>query len=149
MSSTYCIDCEKEAGDNWSECYFCGGKNLRKLENISYYPQESNSVTSIPEESEEDLLSGTENTNNLNDIVLRERVSKLLVKDKLTKSEKDELSEALRPFNKLSAAEKVALQMEYKNFRPQYTTKQKLISFFLTIILIAVVSTIVYLMIKF
>ena len=46
MSSTYCIDCEKEAGDNWSECYFCGGKNLRKLENISYYPQESNSVTS-------------------------------------------------------------------------------------------------------
>ena len=149
MSSTYCVDCEKEAGDNWSECYFCGGKNLRKLENISYYPQESNSVTSIPEESEEDLLSGTENTNNLNDIVLRERVSKLLVKDKLTKSEKDELSEALRPFNKLSAAEKVALQMEYKNFRPQYTTKQKLISFFLTIILIAVVSTIVYLMIKF
>ena len=149
MSSTYCVDCEKEAGDNWSECYFCGGKNLRKLENISYYPQESNSVTSIPEESEEDLLSGTENTNNLNDIVLRERVSKLLVKDKLTKSEKDELSEALRPFNKLSAAEKVALQMEYKNFRPQYTTKQKLISFFLTIILIAVVSAIVYLMIKF
>jgi len=149
MASIYCPDCNRQAGDNWTECYFCGGKNIRKLENISYYPQESNSVTSIPEESEEDLLSGTEDTNNLNDIVLRERVSKLLVKDKLTKSEKDELSEALRPFNKLSAAEKVALQMEYKNFRPQYTTKQKLISFFLTIILIAVVSAIVYLMIKF
>jgi len=149
VSSTYCIDCEKESRDNWSECYFCGGKNLRKLENISYYPQESNSVTSIPKESEEDLLSGIEDINNLNDIVLRERVSELLVKDKLTKSEKDELSEALRPFNKLSTAEKVAFQMEYKNLRPQYTTKQKLISFFLTIILIAVVSPIVYLMIKF
>jgi hypothetical protein len=78
-------------------------------------------------------------------ILLRGRASELLVKDKLTKSEKDELSEALRPFNKLSVYKKVMLQMQYKNFRPQYNTKDRITSFFLTIILIAVVSLIVYL----
>ena len=95
MASTYCIDCEREVGDNWSECYWCGGKNLRKLENISYYPQESNSVSSIPEEnksiqdilSEENLLPDPEDINFEDVEVSVERVRQLLSKDNLTESE--------------------------------------------------------------
>ena len=31
MASIYCTDCTRQAGDdNWTECYFCGGKNLKK-----------------------------------------------------------------------------------------------------------------------
>ena len=45
MSSTYCMSCKKQVGDNWPECYFCGGKNLRE--------RDSSSVSSI---CAEDLL---------------------------------------------------------------------------------------------
>ena len=31
MASIYCTDCTRQAGDdNWTECYYCGGKNLKK-----------------------------------------------------------------------------------------------------------------------
>ena len=85
-----------------------------------------------------------ENPNDLFDRIVQGRVSDLLIKDKLTNSEKDELSEALRPLNKLPVHKKVALQMQYKNFRPQYNTKEKTISFLLTIILISVISILAY-----
>ena len=132
MASIYCPDCNRQAGDNWTECYFCGGKNLKE--------GEPSPVTSIPK---------TETTDDVE--VSIERVRQLLNKSKfgkveLTQSEKDELSKALRP---LSAVQKVALQMEYKNIRPEYTTKQRLTSLFLTIILIAVISIIAYFIIKF
>ena len=136
MASIYCPDCNRQAGDNWTECYFCGGKNLKEGEPSPF--------TSIPEESKEGELARQESLSGIDD-----RVKKLLDKsytDELTQSEKDELSKALRP---LSAVQKVALQMEYKNIRPEYTTKQRLISLFLTIILIAVVSIIAYFIIKF
>ena len=32
MASMYCPDCNRQAGDNWTECYFCGGKNLKEGE---------------------------------------------------------------------------------------------------------------------
>ena len=85
-----------------------------------------------------------ENPNDLFDRIVQGRVSDLLIKDKLTDPEKDELSEALRPLNKLPVYKKMSLQMQYKNFRPQYNTKEKTISFLLTIILIALISGLVY-----
>ncbi len=31
MASIYCTDCTRQASDdNWTECYYCGGKNLKK-----------------------------------------------------------------------------------------------------------------------
>ena len=44
MASIYCPDCNRQAGDNWTECYFCGGKNLRegKLSSVPSYCPDCN-----------------------------------------------------------------------------------------------------------
>jgi hypothetical protein len=89
MASTYCIDCEREVGDNWPECYWCGGKKFKAG------GQESSSVSSIPEEnksiqdilSEENLLPDPEDINFEDVEVSVERVRQLLSKDNLTESE--------------------------------------------------------------
>ena len=76
MASIYCPDCNRQAGDNWTECYFCGGKNLKE--------GEPSSVTSIPEESKEGELARQESLSGIDD-----RVKKLLDKsytDELTQS---------------------------------------------------------------
>jgi hypothetical protein len=211
MASIYCPDCNRQAGDNWTECYFCGGKNLKE--------GEPSPVTSIPK---------TETTDDVE--VSIERVRQLLNKSKfgkveLTKSEKDELSIGFIHYDELSAVEKVKIDREMdeeaivdelkplgkrwaivlaivvliigvkwwssyigawgepydggRNYwvdlfllcfvtipavffvystlfsslinylRPEYATKQRLASLFLTIILIAVISIIAYFTIKF
>ena len=75
LASIYCPDCNRQSGDNWTECYFCGSKNLKE--------GKSTPVTSIPK---------TETTDDVE--VSIERVRQLLNKSKfgkveLTKSEKD------------------------------------------------------------
>ena len=98
MASIYCPDCNRQAGDNWTECYFCGGKNLKE--------GEPSPVTSIPK---------TETTDDVE--VSIERVRQLLNKSKfgkveLTKSEKDELSIGFIHYDELSAVEKVKIDRE-------------------------------------
>ena len=143
MSSTYCISCEKQVGNNWSECYWCGGKKFK------VGGQESSSVSYIPEEYEENLLPDPEDIN-YEDVELSvERVRELLIKDNLTESELDELSMGFIHYDELSDANKEKINMLFENFQPQYTTKEKIFSLFFTIILIAVISLIIYFGIKY
>ena len=135
MGSTYCTACNKQAGDNWTECYWCGGKDLRE--------QESSSVSSIPEEFEEDLLSEPiiwEDSNYDDVEVSVERVRQLLSKDNLTESELDELSMGFIHYDELSETDKEKINMLFQNFKPVYTTKQRIRQLFSTIIFIVLIS---------
>ena len=136
MASIYCPDCNRQAGDNWTECYFCGSKNLKE--------GKSTPVTSIPK---------TETTDDVE--VSIERVRQLLNKSKfgkveLTKSEKDELSIGFIHYDELSAVEKVKIdrEMDEEAIVDKYTflTTARM---FWWLIWIAGISTLFYLMIKF
>ena len=136
MASIYCPDCNRQAGDNWTECYFCGSKNLKE--------EEPSPVTSIPK---------TETTDDVE--VSIERVRQLLNKSKfgkveLTKSEKDELSIGFIHYDELSAVEKVKIdrEMDEEAIVDKYTflTTARM---FWWLIWIAGISTLFYLMIKF
>ena len=136
MASIYCPDCNRQAGDNWTECYFCGSKNLKE--------GKSTPVTSIPK---------TETTDEVE--VSIERVRQLLNKSKfgkveLTKSEKDELSIGFIHYDELSAVEKVKIdrEMDEEAIVDKYTflTTARM---FWWLIWIAGISTLFYLMIKF